>query len=163
MGSVGPAQALAAEAGGRDDASELLMTTLLLLHAAATLAMTGLIWFVQLVHYPMFPYAASGDFTGFAAEHQRRTGWVVVPLMLTEAATATLLLFSPSSPATAWLGWTLLASIWLSTALVQVPLHRRLSAGFDARAARRLVATNWWRTIAWTARAGLALELVRAG
>lgn len=160
MGSVGPAQALAAEAGGRDDASELLMTTLLLLHAAATLAMTGLIWFVQLVHYPMFPYAASGDFTGFAAEHQRRTGWVVVPLMLIEAATATLLLFSPSSPATAWLGWTLLASIWLSTALVQVPLHRRLAGGYDPRAARQLVRSNWLRTALWSARAVIALRLL---
>ena len=27
---------------------------LLLLHAAATLFMTGLIWFVQVVHYPLF-------------------------------------------------------------------------------------------------------------
>ena len=122
--------------------------------------MTGLIWFVQLVHYPLFPYAASGDFRRFAGDHQRRTSWVVGPPMLTEAATATLLLLSPQSPTAVWLGWGLLVSIWLSTALVQVPLHRRLAAGFDCRAARRLVSANWWRTLAWTARAGIALQLL---
>ena len=137
-----------------------MMTAILLLHAASTLAMTGLIWFVQIVHYPLFAYAESGDFRGFAADHQRRTGAVVGPLMLAEAGTAALLLFPPQDSPTAWIGGALLASIWLSTALVQVPLHRRLAAGYDARAARRLVATNWWRTLAWTARAVIALLLL---
>jgi hypothetical protein len=41
---------------------------------------------------------------------------------------------------------------WLSTAIVQVPLHRRLEQGFEAGAHGRLVATNWVRTGAWTAR-----------
>ncbi len=136
---------------------------LLLVHAAATLAMTGVIWFVQLVHYPLFPYAAEGDFRAFAADHQRRTSWVVVPLMLTEAATATLLLSSDSDPVMIWLGGGLLVSIWISTALVQVPLHGRLAEGFDPQAARRLVATNWFRTVAWTARAVIAVQLVKDG
>ena len=58
-----------------------------------------------------------------------------------------------------WAGLALLAVIWLSTALVQVPLHRRLQGGFDAAAHRRLVRTNWLRTAAWTLRAALALRL----
>jgi hypothetical protein len=49
-----------------------------------------------------------------------------------------------------------LAVVWISTAMVQVPLHDRLSGGFDALAHRRLVSTNAWRTTAWTLR-GLAL------
>lgn len=122
--------------------------------------MTGLIWFVQVVHYPLFFYAANGDFQRFADQHQRRTGWVVGPLMVVEAATASLLLLSPLAGTTAWIGWLVLVSIWLSTALVQVPLHRRLSVGFDARTARRLVTTNWWRTVAWTVRALIALQLL---
>ncbi len=138
------------------------MTHLLVLHAASTLAMSGLIWFVQVVHYPLFAHAAAGDFRAFARDHQRRTGWVVMPLMLVEAATATLLLLSDLSSSGLWLGWLLLASIWISTALVQVPLHRRLSTGYDRRTARRLVTTNWWRTAAWTARAVIAMQLLRA-
>ena len=128
-------------------------------HAATTLAMTGLIWFVQLVHYPLFPMAARPSFTEFARQHQRRTGWVVMPLMSVEAVTAGLLLLRAPGPWT-WAGAALLALVWLSTALLQVPQHRRLARGFDALAARRLVATNWLRTVAWTARAVVALALI---
>lgn len=139
------------------------MTIILFLHAASTVAMTGLIWFVQVVHYPLFPYAANGDFSSFADEHQRRTTRVVAPLMLSEAATAALLSISSPHPLAARLGGLLLVSIWLSTALIQVPLHRQLANGFDRRAARRLVSTNRWRTAAWTVRSALALQLLRAG
>jgi hypothetical protein len=41
---------------------------------------------------------------------------------------------------------------WLSTWRVQVPLHERLSSGFDVHAHQRLVGTNWWRTLSWTVR-----------
>lgn len=37
---------------------------------------------------------------------------------------------------------------------VQVPLHRRLAAGFGAGAHRSLVRGNWARTAAWPARTG---------
>ena len=129
---------------------------LLAAHTAATLAMTGLIWFVQLVHYPLFELAARQSFTEFARQHQRRTGWVVMPLMLVEAVTAVLLLVRHPGLWTAT-GAALLAVVWLSTALVQVPQHRRLSLGYDAAAVRRLVTTNWLRTLSWTARAAVAL------
>lgn len=56
-------------------------------------------------------------------------------------------------------GLPLLAAIWLSTALVQVPCHRRLAAGFEPRTARRLVRTHWIRTVAWSARAALATSM----
>jgi hypothetical protein len=37
-------------------------------------------------------------------------------------------------------GLVLLAAIWISTAVLQVPCHRKLTAGYDPAAARRLVA-----------------------
>jgi hypothetical protein len=49
-----------------------------------------------------------------------------------------------------------LAFNWISTWLVQIPLHDKLAAGFDAHAHARLAATNWWRTAAWSLR-GLCL------
>lgn len=137
--------------------------TLLLVHAGATLAMAGLIWFVQLVHYPLFELASERDFERFAAQHQRLTSYVVVPLMVTEAGAAVALLMNPPlglERAPLWLGLSLLAVIWLSTALLQVPLHRRLANGRDVAAIRRLVAGNWVRTVAWTVRGGLALFLL---
>src|SRR5579875_4225980 len=104
------------------------MRTLLLVQLAATLLMTGIIWFVQVVHYPLFLRIAPASFALFEAEHATRTGWVVGPLMCVELATAMLMLSArfrlPAVPRThALLGAALVAVIWLSTALIQVPLH----------------------------------------
>lgn len=65
---------------------------LLLVQSAATLFMTGLIWFVQVVHYPLFGSAGRDIFAGYERAHQRRTGWVVGPPMLVELATALAML-----------------------------------------------------------------------
>jgi hypothetical protein len=53
-----------------------------------------------------------------------------------------------------------LAALWVTTALVQVPLHRKLSNDPSTRTMRRLVATNWIRTIGWTLRGGLVILMV---
>jgi uncharacterized membrane protein len=137
------------------------MTSLLLAcHAAATLWMTGLAWFVQLVHYPLMAAVPPEAFILFERLHRQRTTWIVAPLMLAEAASAAWLLLAP--PAGVGHRWTaagagLLALIWISTFAVQVPLHERLTGGFDGRLHRRLVRSHWLRTSAWTLRSALAL------
>jgi len=40
--------------------------------------------------------------------------------------------------------------VWLSTFLLQVPIHNRLKAGKEDKRIQRLVATNWIRTAAWS-------------
>lgn len=139
------------------------LATTLLVQAGATLAMTGLIWFVQLVHYPLFAMAARETFPAFAARHQRRTTIVVAPLMLIEAGAATwLLLIGRQTSVVGWLilGWALLAFIWASTVFVQVPLHARLARCWDGATVDRLVKSNWLRTGAWSLRSLIALALL---
>lgn len=139
-----------------------MLEILLSLHAIATIMMTGLIWFVQIVHYPLFPFVGARDFVQYEREHVRRTTWIVAPLMGLEAFTAVALVLLAKSGAmlaVSIAGLLLVALIWAMTALLQVPCHSRLSTGFDALSARRLVATNWLRTVAWTARAGLAVVM----
>jgi hypothetical protein len=140
-----------------------LAAALVLMHLAATLYMVGLIWFVQVVHYPLFARVGTDAFSAYERAHVSRTHPVVGPAMLLEAASAlALLVTSPSlvPPGLAWVGLLLLAVIWLSTALLQVPRHRELAAGFEPAAHARLVASNWIRTLGWTARGTLALWLV---
>jgi hypothetical protein len=139
------------------------MTLVLLLHAASTLWMTGLIWFVQVVHYPLFALVGASGFATYEHAHTTRTTLVVGPPMLLELATTVALLGLASDVvprSAAWTGAALLAVIWLSTALLQVPQHSLLSLGFDARASEFLVQSNWIRTIGWSLRAVLALWLV---
>ena len=143
--------------------SESLPRLFLLGHLAATLFMTGLIWFVQVVHYPLFAGTGGAEFADYEQRHTGLTTWVVGPPMLVEGATALLLFWYRPAGVAAWQLWAgaaLLAVIWLSTALVQVPCHEVLSRGFDSLAHRRLVGTNWMRTAAWSLRGLLALWMV---
>ena len=138
------------------------MEILLALHAIATIMMAGLVWFVQLVHYPLFRLVGVPDFARYEQEHTRRATWIVAPLMVIEALTAIALAFLADGAAlraVAIAGLLLVAAIWASTAVLQVPCHKKLSAGFDALATQRLIATNWLRTLAWTARACVALVI----
>ena len=129
------------------------------LHLFATIFMTGVIWIVQVLHYPMFADVWPAAFPGYAQEHAQRISVVVVPAMLVELGCALLLaLDRRPEVGPRWMGGVglaLLLVIWGSTFLVQVPLHAALRSGFDAELHRQLVATNWVRTLAWTARAGL--------
>jgi len=140
------------------------MDALPLLHAAVTWFLAGLIWFVQVVHYPLFGRVGREGYAVYQREHERRTSLVVVAPMLVELATAILLAVRPPAVPQAELvtraGLGLLAVVWASTFLLQVPEHRRLEGGFDAAAHRQLVTTNWVRTAAWTARAVLAALLL---
>lgn len=135
----------------------------LLVHAVTTVLMTGLIWFVQVVHYPLMKRISKEEFIEYEREHMRRTTWVVAPLMLLEAGSAmTLPVFveGGTDRILAWFGLILLLAIWASTACLQVPCHRRLSSRFDATAIQRLIQTNWIRTIAWTLRTTIATAVL---
>ncbi|MFM8708092.1 MAG: hypothetical protein ACKOHK_08415 [Planctomycetia bacterium] len=136
---------------------------LVLLHFAATAFMTGLIWYVQVVHYPLMAGWPHDQFGAWEARHRELTGLVVIPPILLEGATAVLLLARSPRGAAAWLagvGLVLLAGIWASTGFLQVPCHDLLALEWDDRVHARLVQTNWLRTVLWTGRLGLAAALV---
>jgi hypothetical protein len=136
---------------------------LLGVHATATIMMAGLIWFVQIVHYPLMRRVDRSSFVAYEASHTSRTGFVVGPLMLIEAVTALWLAIAPPpgvAPGVGFVGLGLVAVLWASTAFVQVPGHRRLATGFDMVTWRRLVLSNWVRTVAWSARAVLAVLML---
>jgi hypothetical protein len=140
-------------------------TFLSTVHLAATAAMVGLIWFVQVVHYPLFGAVGADGFVAYETAHRWRTGLVVGPLMAVESVTALVLVADP--PSGVGRGWpvagvALLAVIHASTVLLQVRRHEELNAGYDERAHRRLVRSNWIRTVGWSARCVVAAAIVLA-
>jgi len=130
-------------------------------HLVATLMMAGLIWFVQVVHYPLFAAVGDGALRDYAQEHARRTTVVVMPLMVVELLGAVWLAFARPGAA-AWTGLALLAVIWTSTAFLQVPLHQSLAVAGSRREVARLVRGNWIRTMGWTLRVPVAVYLLLA-
>lgn len=131
------------------------------LHLAATIFMTGVIWFVQIVHYPLMANVGAKESVAYAEAHQRRTTWVVAPAMLVEGATIPLLLIlNPSNLYSALfiISACLLVVIWASTIFLQVPLHNKLARQADTSVVSNLVQSNWVRTIAWSLRALLVIS-----
>ena len=138
-----------------------MMKLILLTHVFATLFMVGLIWFVQVVHYPLFAQIGQAQFKHYEELHQRFTTWVVGPAMLVELLTAVALLKLVPTGSTnlAWAGLGLVLVIWLATATLSVPAHNALTVEYSTNAYRKLVSTNWIRTVAWTVRGILVLVM----
>jgi hypothetical protein len=136
------------------------LESMLLLNVASTLFMTGLIWFVQIVHYPLFNVVGADKFIAYELKHSNLTTFVVVAPMFVELITSVALLWQrPEGIATwqLWAGAFLVGGIWVSTAFLQVPQHSVLSQGFNERVYELLVQGNWLRTVAWTLRSALVM------
>jgi len=107
--------------------NDVMIRLILLSHAAATLYMVGLIWFVQVVHYPLMGAIGDSEFSAYEQRHMSLTTWVVAPPMLIEAATALLLFWFRPTGVSIWFVWVgviLLAITWLSTAFLGRDLRR---------------------------------------
>lgn len=131
----------------------------LLLTTASCAVLTGLIWTIQRVHYPLFELVPPSHFAAFHARHSRRIAQLVAPLMLAELLSASWLLLHPGE-LPRWFAvaqFLPVAGVWLLTGLVFVPLHGRLAQAPDPVLLERLVRHNWPRSLLWTARLLLLL------
>lgn len=126
------------------------------IHLFASLFMTGIIWYVQVVHYPYLIFTTKDSAREAAEFHQRRTGYVVMPIMFLELGTGIFLLSSTWMMLFSrllWLNLFLLLAIWGVTFLKFMPLHKAMLNQFDSSLIRSLVTVNWVRTTLWTVRA----------
>jgi hypothetical protein len=142
----------------------------LLINLLSTWTMVGVIWFVQVVHYPLLAVVPVESAASVAIEHQRRTGWVVgAPMALEGVTTLALLVLVPEGVAwfVPWLAGIPLAVALGATIFLSVPRHERMAREPDAQVGKELVSTNWVRTIAWTLRGfivgGMVLATLAAG
>ena len=130
-----------------------------------SVGMFGVIWMVQIVHYPLMRFVSAEQFARFETAHRVRISWVVGPLMAVEGVCVLAFLFAPPAGLAWWLPWAGAGAEAIAigtTVFVSAPLHEKLNAHFDPATLNRLVATNWIRTIAWTCRAGLAIAMLVA-
>ena len=133
---------------------------LLILHSFSTFFMAGLIWLVQLVHYPGFKFVNGGEFINFENFHTSRISFIVIPAMFFELITGTILVLSHQKNTLFLTAMGLLLLIWLSTFFLSVPLHSKLSLGKNLESIDALVKTNWPRTILWTLRCGILSYII---
>lgn len=136
----------------------------LLMALAPTLFSTGVIWFMQVLEYPLFAYVGAEAFPTFHAQHNRRLpGVVFLPMLIAFAATVALLFVRPAAVPgwLAWLGAVLVGVVLASSFTLVIPLHMRLThEGYSLEMIGELVRFNWVRTVAWTLHALVLLAML---
>jgi uncharacterized membrane protein YfcA len=138
----------------------VVLKTLLLLQIICCAVMTGLIWTVQVLHYPTFKYISEIQFQKFHRFHTKNMTIIVLPVMVLEFFTSSMLVYLLPDSHLLWINFFGLLLIWMSTFLVSVPLHNLLQKERNSKIIERLILTNWPRTILWTLRLGLLFCLL---
>jgi hypothetical protein len=126
----------------------------LLLCLFSTLYNVGVIWVLQLNHYPLYAKVGQGEFQDYMTAHNQRILLpIVLPSIIAFASSLLLLWRRPLGTPS----WSVLAVIFfnvvilLSTVLVQGKAHSALARnGYSESLIQRIIATNWIRTVAWT-------------
>ena len=130
------------------------MSSIFIINLVISLIATGLIWTIQRVHYPSMKFIPEEKFTAYHTFHSQRISILAIPIMLIELFTSLGLFYQNGSSYNHifTINLILVISIWISTFLIQVPMHNTLSCAKNARVLNHLILSNWIRTILWTAR-----------
>jgi hypothetical protein len=126
-----------------------LIYLLIVIQLFISSSLTGLIWLVQIVHYPGFVFLSEQKFQDFHKFHSNRISLLVIPLMLSELGTSIYWIFLETN-VYSWVNFIFVLIAWFSTFLLSVPLHNKLSHGRNLNTITKLVSSNWIRTLAWT-------------
>ena len=124
------------------------MYILLIVNLFISSFMLGLILVTQIVSYPLFLKVEVSNFSIFHDDYVNRISFIAVPVMLGELFISTLVYFYFNT----YLGFIILLStilIFISTFIIQVPLHNKLKLANNRKHIIKLVNTNWIRTLLW--------------
>ena len=120
-------------------------------HFLSTSLMVGIIWVIQLLHYPAFNFIKESDYVEFQHFHMQRISFIVVPVMILELFSAFMLVYYFRSNLLI-LCLIILLFIWLITFVFFTKLHQSLLDGYDKKIVDKLVKINWSRTVLWSLR-----------
>ena len=94
----------------------------------STSLMVGVIWVIQLLHYPSFHFINDKKYIEFQHFHMQRISFIVIPAMLVELASALLLAYFFRSSLTIILLAFLLGA-WAVTFIFFTNMHQKLTYG----------------------------------
>jgi len=139
------------------------LSTVAITHLAATWFMVGLIWTIHTVHYPLFAEVGADAYIGFQASHVERIGRLLLLPWLIEGASAAALLLAADRGVrrSAVIGAIAMAVVLVISGFWSAPAHAELADGFDPAVHSRLMTADLVRTIAWTIRGVVAVDILR--
>ena len=122
----------------------------------------GLILTIQVVHYPSFSFVDQKIFTSFHNFHTKKISKIVMIPMVIELVVSTIQLYNKPNIVNLIL-FALVVLIWISTALLSIPLHNQLSKAKSLDNIKKLVNTNWPRSFLWGTRVALLIYIINTG
>ena len=128
-------------------------------HLIFSAIMVGVIWVIQLVHYPSFHFIDKDIYDSFQKFHMNKISIIVIPVMILELVTGFLLLIGNSKNILIIISFGILILIWGITGLFFSDAHGKLISGYNELIVNKLVSMNWIRTGLWTFKMILLLYL----
>lgn len=129
---------------------------LIVVHAATSMFMVGLIWTIHYVHYPLFAYVGESTYASFQAVHVERIGRLLFVPWLTEGFSLigiVALAFLGSRKTLrvpAVINGAAMAVVLVMSGFWSAPAHGKLAEGFDKSVHDELMTVNLIRSLAWT-------------
>ncbi len=127
----------------------------------SSIFMLGLIWVIQLVHYPSFLFVDNSKFVNFEKFHSQKITYIVMPMMIAEIVSCSMIVVRDYWQGDGSWFWMInmisLLGIWLSTFCLSIPCHAKLRRGYCHTTIKRLIDTNWPRTFLWTVKGCLVI------
>ena len=124
-------------------------------HFISTSIMVGVIWIIQLVHYPTFLFIDKQKYFNFQKFHMSKVSYIVMPAMTVELFSGIyILLYSENliENNLFLLAFSFLVLNWVITGLVFVKIHNSLLIEYNMQTILLLVKLNWIRTTLWSLR-----------
>ncbi|MFL2630797.1 MAG: hypothetical protein ACJ0OP_03445 [Thermodesulfobacteriota bacterium] len=108
----------------------------------------GLILTIHFVHYKSFKFIDIERFIEFHRFHTKNISFLVLPLMTSEAVLSITICYFYFS-ILSLVNLLLVALIWITTFLLQVPSHNKLSTGKSMPEIKKLISGNIYRVCLW--------------
>ena len=127
------------------------MNMLLELSIIVTTFLVSLIIITQIVSYPLFLKVNHNNFSDYHNSYTLSISKIVLPLMIAELSLS-LALFLTKNDFNTIIALSINISVWLSTFLIQVPIHNKISFQYSEVLIKKLIRSNWIRTFLWCAK-----------
>ncbi len=122
---------------------------LLIIKWTIDIALALLAWLVQVIIYPGFAWIKPEQFVRWHQNYSRNISFFVFPLMTSQLIVSLAYVwFKPTFLSIAAI--ILVGFAWINTFGFAIPIHSRLSRGWNREFISQLVRVNRWRTVSWS-------------
>jgi len=138
-------------------------TFFLLINLLSTILIAGILWFVQLVHYPLFNEIPAKNFINYGYYHSRKVSGIIKPLFIVDFTTLILLLILLGSNLSTNLmivNVTIFIITIVLTQIIFIPIHQKLSKSPNSQTISQLIRLNWIRTLIWSLKVVFMLIII---